>query len=373
MVVFENMKRNIQLDFLRFCGVFLVMVTHTYITGNTILDKGLSIIKVGGWTGVDLFFVLSGYLVSGLIIREQELYGSFNAVRFLIRRGFKIYPTYYLFIIFSFILGLYSHSIGKPPTLTGLFHEAIFVANYFSNNNGILWSISVEEHFYFILAIVFLILIRFKKIELRSFIFIYAFLLVEGIGFRLYNYFHYSDFNFVRDYTKSHFRFDSLFFGVLLAYLVNSKSKIIAWILSYKYRILFSVMAIGFLMTNFILTRRNYPLLPVINLAVNPVCYGYLMLVVIDIKNIKFVKIISPLAYIGKYSYSIYLFHFVFDNIAMRLINHGGVFYYLLYFSSAITGGIIISKCIEYPLIGFRERYFPSRSKEPAVILTAVT
>src|SRR6185437_81561 len=94
-----NMKRNIQLDFLRFCGVFLVMVVHLSITGHTYLDKILSTIKVGGWTGVDLFFVLSGYLVSGLIIRENELYGSFDPVRFLIRRGFKIYPTYYLYYL----------------------------------------------------------------------------------------------------------------------------------------------------------------------------------------------------------------------------------------------------------------------------------
>jgi len=367
------MKRNIQLDFLRFCGVFLVMIAHLEIMGHSILDKVLSVVKVGGWTGVDLFFVLSGYLVSGLIIKEHELYGSFNATRFLIRRGFKIYPTYYIFIILSFFLGFYYPTLTKPATLTGLFHEAVFVANYFTNNNGILWSISVEEHFYFILAIVFLILIRFKKVKLSSFILIYAFLLIEGIGFRLYNYFHYSDFNFARDYTKSHFRFDSLFFGVLIAFMVNSKSRVIAWILSNKYQVIFIVITVGFLLTNFVIPRKSYPLLPVINLALNPICYGYLMLVIVNIQNANFVKIISPLAYIGKYSYSIYLFHFAFDAIAIHLIKHGGPAYYLLYFSSAIIGGIVISKGVEYPLISVREKYFPSRAKEPQTLLHPVS
>jgi len=243
------------------------------------------------------------------------------------------------------------------------------VANYATNNNGIIWSISVEEHFYFILAIVFLILIRFKKVKLSSFLLIYAFLLVEGVGFRLYNYFHYTDFNFSRDYTKSHFRFDSLFFGVLIAFLANSKSNIVTRILSYKYQLVFITIAVAFLMSNFVIPRKSYPLLPVINLAINPICYGYLMLVIINIQNVNFIKMIKPLAYIGKYSYSIYLFHFVFDSIALRLIGHSGISYYLLYFSSAIIGGIVISKCVEYPLIGIREKYFPSRAKEPPVLL----
>jgi len=358
------MKRNLQLDFLRFIGVFLVMVNHAFIKGTSVLDNILSRIQIGGWTGVDLFFVLSGYLVSGLIIKEHKLHGTFNAKRFLIRRGFKIYPSYYLYIIFAFILGTYFTAFHAKPTLSGLFHESIFVANYFDYNNGFLWSISVEEHFYFILALVFLILIRYKKIELKTFVYIYVFLLIIGLAFRLFNYFHYSDYDFSRDYTRSHFRFDSLFFGVLLAYLVNYKHEFIEMVLAYKYRFLFIALAIGLLATNFIFNHKDYRIMAVTNLAFNPICFGYLMLNVINIQGKIFLAIITPLSYVGKYSYSIYLFHRACDNIAIHYIKQGGMLYYLVYFSTAIIGGIIISKCVEYPVINFREKYFPSRSKK---------
>lgn len=358
------MKRNVQLDFLRFIGVFLVMVAHMYIISNkTFLDKFFLVIHVGGWTGVDLFFVLSGYLVSGLIMKELKLYGSFNATRFLIRRGFKIYPTYYLYIIFIFIMGKFIPGLHHQPTLTGLFHESIFVTNYFSFNSVHLWSLSVEEHFYFVLAILFLILIRYKKVNLKVFILIYVFLLIEGIGFRLYNYLHSTGYDFSKQYTKSHFRFDSLFFGVLIAYMVNYHLDIINSIVNYRYRIIFILLSVGVLSTNFIFERADYPFIAVSNLALNPICYGYLMLVVINIKNEIFVKIITPLAYIGMYSYSLYLFHFFFNNVSIHFIKQGGYWYYLAYFSTAVIGGIVISKCVEYPLINIREKYFPSRSR----------
>jgi peptidoglycan/LPS O-acetylase OafA/YrhL len=356
------MKRNLQLDFLRFCGVFLVMINHMVIVGHSTLDRILLVIQVGGWTGVDLFFVLSGYLVSGLIMKEYKLHGSFNAARFLIRRGFKIYPTYYLYIIFIFIVRTYFVTANRQPTLSGLFHESVFVANYFSNNSLHLWSISVEEHFYFTLAILFLLLIKYKKVELNYFIFIYVFLLIAGVIFRLYNFLHYSDYDFSRDYTRSHFRFDSLFFGVFISFLVNYKREIIDKVLAYRYRFVCILFSIGFLSTNFIFDRWNYHSVSVVNLAINPICFGYLMLNVIDIKNVIFVKVISPLSYIGKYSYSIYLFHEFFAGVAIHTFKHGGVPYYLLYFTLAFTFGVLISKGIEYPLIGLREKYFPSRS-----------
>ena len=88
------MNRNKQIDFLRFCGVFLVMINHIIILGHSGLDRFLGVVQTGGWAGVDLFFVLSGYLVSGLIMKEYKLHGSFNPMRFLIRRGFKILPVF---------------------------------------------------------------------------------------------------------------------------------------------------------------------------------------------------------------------------------------------------------------------------------------
>src|SRR3954471_20438531 len=84
--------RLTELDFLRGIAVILVLFAHHYLISYT---------GTMGWIGVDLFFVLSGFLVSGLLFAEYKKFGDIHPVRFLIRRGFKIYPLFYLSILIT--------------------------------------------------------------------------------------------------------------------------------------------------------------------------------------------------------------------------------------------------------------------------------
>lgn len=357
------MKRSIQLDFLRFLGIFLVMINHSYVDDKTVLGSFIKEIWYGGWIGVDLFFVLSGYLVSGLIFNEYKLYDTFNSKNFLIRRGFKIYPTFYFFLISSYFF--FNYATKEHYSLIKMVYEGVFISNYMGYNNGHIWSICVEEHFYFLLALVFFVLIKYKKVQLNVFVGIYLSLLILGLVCRYYNYLHYSSYDFDRDYTQSHYRFDALFFGVLLSYIAHYKSDLITKALASKLNIPVIIVSVVFLCSNFVFPRPDYRFISVVNLAINPVCFGYLMINIISFKNNLFLKLITPLAYVGKYSYSIYLFHKLFNFIAIHAEKSGGAAYFLLYFLLSIGGGILISKLIEYPLINLREKYFPSRSVKP--------
>jgi peptidoglycan/LPS O-acetylase OafA/YrhL len=361
------MKRNLQIDFLRFCGVFLVMINHLIILGNSSLDAVLGVVKTGGWIGVDLFFVLSGYLVSGLIIKEYQIHQSFSPQRFLIRRGFKIYPSYYLFLGISYIF--FTFLTKEPQSLNSLFHESIFVSNYFSFNNQHTWSISVEEHFYFLLTILFFLMIKYDKVSLRNIVLVYIVVFIVGFLCRLNNYLTYGNYDFGRDYIKSHLRFDALFLGVLLSYISNYRNDIVERILSHKMKIGLLIFSFGFIATNFILKRDINPWLSVVNLSINPICFGFILINCIAYKSNRFLNIISPLSYIGKYSYSIYLFHTIFMAMSIHFFKSGGVKYYISYLALAIIGGIIMSKLVEYPLIGFREKYFPSKSGNSKVLV----
>src|SRR5215471_16328047 len=84
------MNRNQSLDALRGIAVILVILCHY----SQALGLGSAILEVGG-CGVDLFFVLSGFLISGLLFAEFEKTRDINVKRFLIRRAFKIYPPFY--------------------------------------------------------------------------------------------------------------------------------------------------------------------------------------------------------------------------------------------------------------------------------------
>ena len=84
--------RNGRLDILRCVAVVLVMIHHAGIS---------PFFTRVGWIGVDLFFVLSGFLISGLLFSEYQRRGSIDFKRFFIRRGLKIYPAFYVFLLLT--------------------------------------------------------------------------------------------------------------------------------------------------------------------------------------------------------------------------------------------------------------------------------
>ena len=95
-----------------------------------------------GWTGVDLFFVLSGYLIGSQLWKEVKRNNGIRIGRFLLRRGLRIWPLYYAFVGFVAVEGLFGRNIG------GLWSDACFLSNYFHCQIGGGWSLSTEEQFY---------------------------------------------------------------------------------------------------------------------------------------------------------------------------------------------------------------------------------
>lgn len=104
-----------------------------------------------GWTGVDLFFVLSGFLIGRQLWRELERSGTIDVKRFVLRRGFRIWPLYLAFIIIS-------------PALTNTWHyrwgDWAFLSNYVGGRVEGGWSLSTEEQFYIIAPLAIVCLAR---------------------------------------------------------------------------------------------------------------------------------------------------------------------------------------------------------------------
>ncbi len=353
--------RDPKLDFLRFIGVTLVMFNHLSYTGNSFVERIMGKLCIGGWIGVDIFFVLSGFLVSGLIFKEYDKYQSFDVPHFLIRRGLKIYPTFYVFLGLSYAASAMFTSVFPHDTLQGLLHEATFTSNYLSFNNGPLWSICIEEHFYFFLAILFFILIKFQKLNLRYVLATYFVLFIATSFFRYQNYISHNDYNFYRDYSRTHFRVDSLFCGVLLFYTYNYHKAQLTKFLSGKLNYVLLAISFLFMASNFMLTRYDHRWMSVVNLALHPIFVGCIMLNFLEGNNERVNKLIRPFAYIGKYSYPIYLFHGRINEAVFHFFT--GYKYYIVYFLLSIIIGILVSKIIEYPVLQLRDRYFPSKSK----------
>jgi peptidoglycan/LPS O-acetylase OafA/YrhL len=145
-------KRLVELDLLRAVAIFLVIGRHTpYLAPSNypypVKMFFLYWMKLG-WIGVDLFFVLSGFLISGLLFREYIQHGQIKLGRFLIRRAFKLYPAYYAFLLITLIWQI---MVGKPRPLPlySFLSNSLFFQNYGPAVWNHTWSLAVEEHFYF--------------------------------------------------------------------------------------------------------------------------------------------------------------------------------------------------------------------------------
>jgi peptidoglycan/LPS O-acetylase OafA/YrhL len=145
-------------------AILLVLCHHTNAPPAScphVLRVGVEALKRVGWIGVDLFFVLSGFLVSGLLFQEFQKTGGIGVGRFLIRRGWKIYPGFYL-LLFMSLLGAWAMHALTPALGVGFLREAVYLRNYAplgttwgaSKVWDHTWSLDIEEHFYLALVLV---------------------------------------------------------------------------------------------------------------------------------------------------------------------------------------------------------------------------
>lgn len=131
------------LDLLRTLAVLLVFTGHFggEFAASPMVSK--SPFFYYGWSGVDLFFVLSGLLIGTQLWREIKMTGQIRVGRFLLRRGLRIWPLY-----FSFVGLLAVEVIFFGRSGDGLWADALFLSNYFHNQVAGGWSLSTEEQFY---------------------------------------------------------------------------------------------------------------------------------------------------------------------------------------------------------------------------------
>jgi peptidoglycan/LPS O-acetylase OafA/YrhL len=331
-----------------------------------------NVISNFGWAGVDLFFVLSGFLISGLLFSEYKKNQNINFKRFFIRRGFKIYPAYYVFLFLTALTWyFYLHVIPVPSRYI---HDVFFVMNYLPGNWGYTWSLAIEEHFYILLPVFLLILIRLSpdhKNPFRTIPWAFAIVAIACIGFRAATI-YVPEPNFTMAYEGTHNRMDALFSGVLVSYVHHFHPHILdSFMRSTIGRVSTLIATGGFLVPVY------FHLLPRKGMAT----YGYtfvycgfvglllLSLYVSGILSAKLGRVIEPFgniaAYVGVYSYSIYLWHGPcgtwLPGLVRRLLHfpQGENGRIVVYVVGSLVIGIGMSRLIEYPVLHLRERLLP--------------
>ena len=140
-------SRNLPyLDVLRSAAILLVLSLHV---GGFFSPRIQSLPFVFyGWSGVDLFFVLSGFLIGRQLWNQLYSQGNVDIGRFILRRGYRIWPLYYSFILVAVGCAL---ATGKP--VAGFLVDTFCVSNYFHRKIAGGWSLSTEEQFYILVPV----------------------------------------------------------------------------------------------------------------------------------------------------------------------------------------------------------------------------
>jgi peptidoglycan/LPS O-acetylase OafA/YrhL len=197
----RDSERLAALDALRGAAILLVLGRHYHFDP--------------GWVGVDLFFVLSGFLVSGLLFREYQRMGKVRVGRFLARRGFKIYPAFYAFML---VTAIYMRHTPTPPG--AYLAECLFLQGYLPHIWWHTWSLAVEEHFYLLLALGLALIVRRGRGADNPFALVVpvtAIVALAELAARIVTVSRHPG-DLLADLYPTHLRLDSLLFGVLLAY-----------------------------------------------------------------------------------------------------------------------------------------------------------
>jgi peptidoglycan/LPS O-acetylase OafA/YrhL len=201
------------LDGLRALAVLIVVVSHAGY-GETI----------PGGLGVTIFFFLSGYLITTLLLDEREGTGQINIGHFYQRRAFRLLPSLFVTLLVAYVLvGL--GRIQGGISWQGVGSQVFYFANYYSiffdhggttpAGTGILWSLAVEEHFYIIFPLLMFAVLRVAGAR-RFLIGLFVALCVAALLWRSWLVTR-PGFDELRTFYATDTRFDSILFGCILA------------------------------------------------------------------------------------------------------------------------------------------------------------
>jgi peptidoglycan/LPS O-acetylase OafA/YrhL len=340
--------RIIGFDFLRSIAIFLTLCRHSFHSSNILWQIG--------WAGVHLFFVLSSFLITNILLTEYYRTGKIKFLRFFIRRSLKIYPLYYLFIVISVYKNreLFLSSMQYKMQLLGqIFH----VQNYTDILWYHTWSLAAEEHFYIVICIILSVYIFFSKpgrLQKLLWLFTGVIVLAPFLRYRATMLYHTDWF------MGTHYIMDGFAFGALLALSKFVFPKLFSTVIYGKHWLLVPVFIL--LIPLFLLPAANL-LMNSIGISMMFLAFTFVLIYVLSIeefsgnKNIISLAFIQPLASIGIASYSIYLFHVpvktIIDSIAMS-----GWLRIPAYFIACVLVGKLTWYLVERPIALYKSRFF---------------
>jgi peptidoglycan/LPS O-acetylase OafA/YrhL len=352
-------KYYAHIDGLRGISIIAVVFSHMYLSFFS-----------AGFIGVDYFFVISGYLITSNIVKELKL-GSFSFLNFYYRRARRILPAiivmyfsiYLIGIVFFYTDVLFQFS--KSLFFSSLFSSNIlfyFQAGYFDSNAYLkpllhTWSLSVEEQFYFIWPTLLFIIFKIKNVSIRKYLLI-ALAVLSYASMMHSNYYDYNG-AFYLIYS----RMWQFIVGALFAITRNDEVDDD----SVQTKVFSTLSVIGLIAASIYFTKDTP--VHIYSLA----CLFVIPAIKYGTDN-KFLNN-KILVFIGKISYSLYLWHWIGVVITKYYVHDGNIFLDHIHIVISIILSVLSYKYIETPFRKYskdRKEQLKSLSRFLYIIISLV-
>jgi peptidoglycan/LPS O-acetylase OafA/YrhL len=354
---FTNNDRYIPyIDGCRGIAISIVVLSHAGL-GNFIPGK----------FGVTLFFFISGFLITKLLLLEMNKKGHIGLKDFYLRRFFRLYPALLGMILVSLVA---SAVLACPIPAKDILSALFYFTNYYigwlrppvadcSRILDIIWSLSVEEHFYFFFPVITWLFLRKRQNKhSKRFLNFLFFLCLIALLARIQLYINHSnDLSFVtgRVYFSTHTRMDSILWGCMAAILLfELKSAWYTKILADR-----RFLALGFLLLFLSVAIRNNVFRETLLFSFQ----GIGLLLIVPSFGYKRSEIAMKLLenklliFIGKISYSLYLFHWVASKYANSRSEEHSLQWQLIFWPLSILLALSSFYFIEKPFVALRRRF----------------
>lgn len=354
------------LDHLRAFAISYVLLFHYQF-----FDHPGWVRRIGGfgWSGVDLFFVLSGFLISGQLFATVAKGGKISLSEFFIKRFFRIIPPFLFIVILYFAFP----GVNEWGHLSPLWRYLTFTLNFGLNLRQYgtfshAWSLCVEEQFYLVLPLMFLLFTYFKGGQKAIYLIIALF--IGGFIVRLWswNHFiepvldsgHYSAYWNEYIYYPTYNRLDGLLVGVSIASIYTFYPKIKDWINARSNWILLigvsSLAAAGFICSRYSTYNTTLWGFPLVGLS-----YGLILAAVVCPSNFVYYFKSFVTNWLATLSYSIYLSHKIVIHVTQNLFSRLGIdksscLMMLISITAVIAFALIVRYVIEKPALAVRNR-----------------
>lgn len=360
-------KKLFGLDHLRAFAIIFVFLFHY---GRLFPHpEWTNTISKFGWSGVDLFFVLSGYLIASQLFSKIAHYKKISLKEFFIKRSFRIIPAYLVVVAVYFCLPFarereslaplwkyltFTQNIGLDVSKSGTFSHA--------------WSLCIEEQFYLLLPLILVAFVYFKQIRKATWLLIALF--VFGFFIRIYSY-NYLYQPFINSnnawvnwhkwiYYSSWCRLDGLLVGISIAALLEFKPAFGFKILKYGNAIILCSVLI-FTATYFLCSDEESFSASVFGFPLTDIGYGFIVLAALSPQCFLYKYKSKVTSKIATLSYGIYLIHKIVIHITQNHlikfnIDDSSNVMFLLCIATVFIASLILNETIEKPFLMLRKK-----------------